>query len=626
MQTNYSDSIFTEFGYLLPANLNNELANPLKTYPPIPHIIDVLNRKNKNHLILLNSFSDQINQALLQSIALYLVENFNPNTSLTHEVIYFDTTKLLRYPKPHAKIAEDFYIKNQELTNTNKRIIVAINQMTSSHSDFLQELEKIIFPLLNHPNWRFILFTANKKFQEYSYLKSFFHSLSLAEPTEKQILAIFNILKKEIENYHAVQIPEDNLAFIYSIAARYISGQQHSFDKALELLDSSAARASHSKQESSAEQKPIVTETIVAQVASDWTAIPISHFEKNRFKINEFVTAMQQKIYGQESAINLLSLVLQHANINLQKRSHAMCGFIFTGPPNVGKTETALALAELLCGHKQAFFKINIDKINTPASLAEITVMTHPTDNQCLSLFAAIQQYPTCILYIENIPRAQVTLDLFEELLTLGYALDTQGNKYDFRHALLIIATTVGAEQIISLLQPDHAMEQNQSVDLMQLVLNPTNNSMPFQASEHFSAQELCSAVMPALEHFFNPSLLRQLNIIPFISLNYSASEKIIRGKLQALTQQLDAQFNIELNYETEVIRFLVHQAGHRETSRSIDKLLEQHLYACIAHEIVVHAENKTRSKRLCIRLNDSGQLLQCEFITAHDGVLYHRV
>jgi ATP-dependent Clp protease ATP-binding subunit ClpA len=261
--------------------------------------------------------------------------------------------------------------------------------------------------------------------------------------------------------------------------------------------------------------------------------------------------------------------------------------------------------------------------------LSEVKVLAQADETQSLNLLEAIAQSPYAVVLLENINQAPPgTIDLFQDVFSHGYAMDSNGTKYDFRHAIVIITTTLGSERIITLTQPQPQHDSAQTLDLMQLVLNEQaqETATPHHQS-NLSPQELSEEMMPALETYFSMNLLRQLNIIPFALLDYSGIEKIVRVKLKALARQLETQFSIELTYSPEVIRFLVQETLWRgETTRPIDKTLEHHLYSCVAHELLAHMDDKNRPKRLQLQLNDAGQLLRCEFLQATEATTLYQL
>ena len=121
----------------------------------------------------------------------------------------------------------------------------------------------------------------------------------------------------------------------------------------------------------------------------------------------------------------------------------------------------------------------------------------------------------------------------------------------------------------------------------------------------------------------FSSALLEHLHRT-FLPLDYAALEKVIRLKVKTLAKRLEANFGIELNYAPEVIKFLAHEALWRKPmSKPIEKLLEQHLFSAVANEILAHSEDKNRPRRLFLQLNENGQVLRCEFISATGAMIY---
>ncbi len=622
-------SIFTQYAYNLSHNKNAPAI--LKDNPQIPLILDTLGRKQRHHVVLLNSFAEKINLAIMESIAHALSSDFLPKTLRETDVVYFDATRFALCTELPHKIEQEFRILCEQVRASNKRIIFGINHLLCKETEnSLSCLENLLKSLLSDEKWRFIVLTSPFRYQECTahlpYINEHFYPIKLSEPGENEILALLKACRNELESFHQILIPEETFAFALFAAKNYLSGPQHCFDKALELLDSGAARASSAERmDPTGQYKPVLTNAILANIVSNWTGIPTSHLQPNKLKSAEFAKAIQRQVYGQESAINLIGSILQHGRIKFQEKSGPLCSFLFAGPQNVGKTQSAYAMAEQLFGHKYALLHINLDKTHLPSSLTDIKVMTEAPESNGTSLLSAIQQTPYAVVLLENINQATLgAIHLFEDIFTYGYATDSRGNRYDFRNAIIVITTTLGTERILNLTQPQRLHEAAQPMDLLQLVLNEAPTDLAPHTIQHLSTQELCEAIMPTLETLFSPDLLRHLNIVPFVPLDYAAIEKIIRLKLKTFAKQLDTKFGIELSYVPEIIRFLSQEAlWRRQHIKSIDKLLEQHLYTSVAHEILMHAEDKNRPKHLHIQLNDAGQLLRCELATAGDAAVH---
>jgi ATP-dependent Clp protease ATP-binding subunit ClpA len=617
---------------LFPTDKKNVV--PLKDLSQLPFIFDTLSRKDHHHLVILGTNSEKFNFIFLENIAQYLNDDNIAKALREATFYYLDIAQIIAGASNADQVDADF---KTFITNTGasqKRIILAVNQLDTLFADQPETIKgtiaKHLKTLLANEQWRVITIGHHQNqhsFNQYAWFKSNFSTVRLGEPNSSDSLAILKTFRDDLENFHHVIIPDESFAYAFSMANHYLSGNQANLEKALQLLDSGAARASVLEKNEQG-HKPVLTNAIIATTISNWTKIPLSHLQHNKFKAAEFMQGVQKTIFGQDAAIHLIALALQYARIKLQIKPGPLCSFLFAGPPNVGKSETAYAIAEQLFGHKAALLRINLDKTSSPTSLADIKVITQSDETQSPSLLDAIAQSPYAVVLLENVNQvAPGTIDLFHDILTQGYAMDTHGNKYDFRHAIVIITTTLGSERIISLTQRQPSHETAQTLDLMQLVLNesPQDTAVPHQSN--MSPQELAEEMMPALETYFSTNLLRHLNVVPFALLDYAGIEKIVRLKLKGLAKQLDTHFSIELTYSPEVVRFLVQETLWRgETTRPIDKTLEHHLYSCVAHELLAHIDDKNRPKRLQLQLNDAGQLLRAEFLQSADTTTLYQL
>lgn len=618
-------TIFTKYArYLLPSD--NKTPS-LKEHAQLPLLIDTLCRQKHHHLLLIKSSSEKFNDAIIETLAQHLAGETAPKLLQHAHCIYFNITAFMLSAESSDDIENDFRILLGDIRTNNKKMIFVINQLepllTSDQQTALGTLGKLLRSILTHEQWRLIILTNPATYQtaysQHTYLKDLFATIKINEPADTESLSILKKHRIELENFHHVSMSEETLSSAMSLASTYLSGDS-SLDKALELLDSAAAKAS-SLQHELTEQKPIVTSLHLAQVVSSWTQIPLTHLQNNKFQMSKMVEALQRNIFGQDSAIQQMAAVLQNACIKLHKQAGPLCSFLLTGPANTGKASLAYALAEHLFGHREALLRLNIN--NTVQTLTDISVTTGSQEERCISLLSAIQQTPYAILFLENVEQLSDPVNaIIKNMLTHGYLLDQNEKKYDFRHAIVIMTTTVGADQITSLIQA--SPEKHKQIDLMQLVLNEhvhdTNHT-----DVHIPSHEMIEKVLPELLTHFSADIIQRGNLIPFLPLDYSSLEKIMRNKLKSLAKRLDLNFGIELTYAPEIIKFLAHEAlWQRGKTKSLDRLLEQHLYACVSHEILAHIEDKNKPKKLLLQLNDNGQLLRCEFITANEAALYN--
>ncbi len=620
-------SIFTLFGYDILEKHSKNLVFPLKDHYQIPLILDTLSRREHHHIALLNTCSPKINLALVETLAQYVLNGHVPKTLRECHFIYFDMARFSTSMVSKEQVEQDFLTLANEARSNNKRIILALSQSNFlQHTDMQSALGTFthwLKTILSDDLWRIMLFAHPK--DEQTIALDPFYIISLTEPGASESIALLKTYRSQLENFHHVIISDETISSAFTMAAHYLPGHS-SFDKTLELLDSAAARASALERNEHVTHKAVVSSNLLAQIISGWTQIPLPHLQHNKFQAQKFVEVLRKQIFGQDTAINFMASLLQNACINLQENSGPLCSFLLVGPSDTGKTTTAYTIAEHLFGHRGALLHINFNKAHYH-SLDEIKIYPTENDHRHATLLAAIRQTPYAVVLIEHVDQIPSdTLNLLKDIFFQGYVFDEQGNKYDFRHAILIITTRYASEYLTHLATAQSMGETSKAVDLMQLVLNEhVQDHHSREDQQAFSPQELSDQLLPKLAEHFSPAFLQKLHVVPFNPLDYSAFEKIIRLKIKTLAQRLHTHFGIELSFAPEIIKFLAHEIYWRKANtKSLDNLLDQHLYACVSHEILLHAEDKNRSKRLLIQLNDAGQLLRCEFIAATEANLYN--
>jgi ATP-dependent Clp protease ATP-binding subunit ClpA len=573
-------------------------ADPLATvllnqHPQISLIMDALCSFEYRDLMLVGSSSTKINLAIIEGL-------------LTHTTTEFFYAEGLINEKTVAALDP---IKKEIAASKKKAVFVTT------------QLPTVALGL--DPAWRVIVIIDPATYQQsqttFAQIRSCFSVIHLTEPHESELIGLLQSHRVNLENYHSVAIPDDVVSLAFTLSSHYLPGPSH-FDRAFELLDRAATRTRSFERTdlTGNAHKPIVSSHTLAEIISQWTRIPSLHLQNNKFQAAPFSHALSQHVFGQEGAITLISAVLQQAYVRLHENKGPLCSFLFSGPSDVGKTEFTFKMAQYLFGHDHALLQVSLDQ--NQKSLRDIQVINNPrTEN----LLEAIQQCPYAIILIDDIQAEQTqVLSLFKEIFTRGCVIE-QGQKYDFSHAIIIMTTRIGAESVSHLLHPAHSQEQSKTPDLLQLVLNENILDIPLHATPTLSTEELCEALAPALEEHFPLMLLQKAHVVPFVPLCFSALEKIIRLKIKELIKRLEHRLSIELNYAPEIIKFLAHEAYWRKANKSLEKLLQQMLYSCIAQELLEHNQDKQRPRRLLLQLHENGHSLRCEFIT---DAAVHRV
>lgn len=563
---------------------------PFEDHPQLPILVDILGRKEKHHVILRANFSEKMMIAFLGALAQHLANENIPPTLRNAELIYLNTEQ----------------IEQAAQNKTNKRTLFAIKDF-----ELLRNNDKHLRSLLANTQNRLLIF-ANSK--DDNLLVTDFDLLQLNIPSESDLFALLKQYRTELENFHHVLIPEEILWDAYLLAERYLSTTQP-FEKAAQLLDSSAARASAQEKNDTSQFKPLLTTTLLTSVLSSWTQIPTSHLKTHQFTLAEFTQNMQQRLFGQDAAIASIAQGLQQAKAQLQEKTGPFCSFLFAGPSHTGKKTAALLFAEQLFKQLNTLFYTELHSVN---AFAEIK-MQRFLDKRYLPLKEVIQQTPYAILVFDQIEQASpTTLNALEEIFTSGHLRDADNNDYDFRQAVIILNTTLGGKQIVEFAKSLPAEDEIHEPNLMQLVMNNPQQKNP-SSHQHYSPREIVQEITPEIMMEVPPALRNHLQIVPFFPLDKSAIEKIIWVKLKVLGKQLDARYEIELSYAPEVIRYLAQEVLLRQDKDThvidIDNILKQQLYFCIERTLLKETTNKNRPNQLFLQLNETGQLLHCDWI-----------
>lgn len=616
MTSELNDTFFIQHGKFYSAyNLKNNAPIPFKDHQQFPIIMDILSRKECHHALLCASFPQKLRISFLEGLLKYLTYEHIPIPLRDAELIYLDIENLIITKAMQKSIEKDIRSLCDALYVGKKYQLFALpstKPLKSKKTDeFLRRQLKI---LITHPYCRFIIFTNHKEQPDQTTFSDQFSFLQITPPSELDIIMIIKHQRLEIENFHHVIIPEELLVHAYSLAERYLSAYD-TLGNALLLLDSAAARASTSDVIDNQQHKPILTMNLLTSVLSSWTQIPESHLEINQFKISEFTQQMEQRVFGQDPAITIIGHELQQAKARLQLKSGPFCSFLFAGCIHSGKKTMALALVEQLFNQPNMLFYAQFARapINLQ-SLIEIK-LERSKDRQYAELGDVIRQKPYAVILFENIEHASpIIVDGLYEILTTGLLHDYNGNEFNFRQAIIILSTQLGGTRLNELSHSFAVNDEIEPVDLMQLVMNE-KKLYDLSMHQHYSPQELVNEITPEIYSQLPQSLSRHVCLVPFLPLTKVSIEKIIHLKVKQLAKQLESRHGIELSYAPEVIRYLANEVLLKNNaSTNTEKVIKQ-LYFCVEQAVLSQLDNKNRSNQLILQLNETGQLLRCDWL-----------
>lgn len=298
-----------------------------------------------------------------------------------------------------------------------------------------------------------------------------------------------------------------------------------------------------------------VDDVCVADVVAGWTGVPLGRMlEKSSERINELPMRLQQRVIGQDSALNAIAQQIRIAQAGINDPLKPTGVFMLAGPSGVGKTETALTLAELMYGGERGLITINMSEYQEAHSVSGLkgSPPGYVGYGQGGVLTEAVRRNPYSVVLLDEVEKAHPdVMELFYQVFDKGWMEDAEGQQVNFRNTLIILTSNLASEQI---------MAASEQADV--------------------TSEALCALIRPEFDRVFRPALMGRVQLIPYLPIRGESLQQIIRLKLDKLGKRL-AGINgeCELKYQPKVVttiaeQCLVAQSGARDIDAVINKLV----------------------------------------------------
>jgi len=308
---------------------------------------------------------------------------------------------------------------------------------------------------------------------------------------------------------------------------------------------------------------------VVAQVVSDWTGVPLGRLLRDEAAgMLELEARLGQRIQGQDQALRALGDRIRSAKAGLCRPGQPLGVFLAVGPSGVGKTETALALAELLFGSEKSLVTINMSEFQEAHSVSRLVGSPpgYVGYGEGGRLTEAVRQRPYAVVLLDEVEKAhRDVLNLFYQVFDKGSLTDGEGKEVDFRNTVLILTSNLAAEEIRELTTGACA-----------------------------SAGAVAEAIRPILARHFKPALLARMTVVPFFALDGAAMARIARLKLDRVRETLWASHRTTLDCTPALVDWLLARCTDPDAgARAIDRLLDGEVLPNLSRELLVRMEER---------------------------------
>jgi type VI secretion system protein VasG len=306
---------------------------------------------------------------------------------------------------------------------------------------------------------------------------------------------------------------------------------------------------------------PSVDEQAVAAVVGDWTGIPVGRMVKNEVQaVLDMAKTLRRRVIGQDHGLEIIAKRVQTARAGLDNPSKPIGVFMLCGPSGVGKTETALALAESLYGGEQNLITINMSEFQEAHTVS--TLKGAPPGyigyGEGGVLTEAVRRKPYSVVLLDEVEKAHSDVhEIFFQVFDKGMMEDGEGRLIDFKNTLILLTSNAGTDLIMSMCADPELMPE---------------------------PEEVAKALRPPLLKVFPPALLGRLIVIPYYPLSDAIMGDIIRLQLGRIATRIGERHKVPFTYDDDVVKLIASRCNEPESGgRMVDAILTNTMLPAIS-------------------------------------------
>src|SRR2546429_1523128 len=575
----------------------------------IEQTIEVLSRRTKNNPALIGD-PGVGKTAIVEGIAQRIVNDEVPETLTDRRVVQLDLAGMVAGSKYRGEFEERLKKVIDEIVENEGSIILFVDELHTlvgaGAAEGAMDAGNMLKPALARGELHVIGATTldeyGKDVEGDPALERRFQPVLVREPTVDETIEILHGLKDRYEAFHRVRISEEAIIAAAELSDRYIR-DRFLPDKAIDLIDQAGARvrlrtktkddetrsleedlrrlARERDQATTAEdydragslrdeldsrqgeleerrrgrqRAPEVTAEDIAEIVSRATGIPVSQLTaEERERLLRLEQQLHERIVGQEEAVDAVAEAIRRSRAGLGDPNRPVGSFLFLGPTGVGKTELARALAEVMFGDESLMHRFDMSEFQERHTVSRLVGAPprYVGYEEAGQLAEQVRRRPYSVLLFDEIEKAHP--DVFNILLQIlddGRLTDAQGRTVDFKHAVVIMTSNLGADRIQQFARQGGDFEGLKE-DLMQV-----------------------------LRQSFRPEFINRIDeIIVFRALDDRQLAEITRLLLDKLARRLRAQ-HIEVEFTDAAVELLAHEGfdpefGARPLRRTIQRPVE---------------------------------------------------
>jgi len=548
----------------------------------IERVIQILARRTKNNPALIGE-PGVGKTAIVEGLAQRIIEGDVPAPLLDKRVLQLDVGSLVagtmyrgQFEERLKRVIDELKAAGAILFIDEVHMLVGAGAAGSS-----VDAANILKPALSRGELQVIGATTLNEYRKYiesdAALERRFQPIVVEEPSIDETIEILRGVRGAYEEHHRLTISDEALNAAAHLSARYVS-ERFLPDKAIDLIDESSSRVRMYKSPAAQTAKvltselrelrqnqalaledgrnddaqdfldrqealerqlehlrtgwdransPVVTSEDIAEVVSMWTGVPVMQIaQEESQRLLKMEEELKSQIIGQEEAIQAISKAVRRARAGLKDPRRPIGSFIFLGPTGVGKTELTKALARFIFGSEDALIQLDMSEFMERHTVSRLVGAPpgYVGYEEAGQLTEALRRRPYSIVVFDEIEKAHPEAhNMLLQIMEEGHLSDARGHKVDFRNAIIVMTSNVGADMIKRQSSLGFNFKRDETVE------------------EKLAYEDMRKKLMESLRRVFRPEFVNRLDsVIVFRSLNKDDLKQIVELELNKVAKRLE--------------------------------------------------------------------------------------
>ncbi|CAB3706175.1 type VI secretion system ATPase TssH [Paraburkholderia rhynchosiae] len=327
---------------------------------------------------------------------------------------------------------------------------------------------------------------------------------------------------------------------------------------------------------------------VVAEIVASWTGIPLGRMVKDEIQtVLNLQPLLAARVIGQDHALEAIAQRVRTASANLEDPNKPRGVFMFVGPSGVGKTETALALADVLYGGERKMVTINMSEYQEAHSVSGLkgSPPGYVGYGEGGVLTEAVRRNPYSVVLLDEVEKAHPdVLEMFFQVFDKGTMDDAEGREIDFRNTLIILTSNIGSQAV------------------MQACLNKSADELP-------DADALAETLRPQLYKAFKPAFLGRMKVVPYYPISDDVLAEIIELKLERIRRRIESNHQAVFEWDESLIDAVLARCTEVDSgARNVDHILNGTLLPEVAQQVLERIANGAAIERISVRASEAGE------------------